>query len=261
MDFTNQQSSIYELQKLAESRKHNILIDGSIGSGKTYLAKQYANMLGIDDFHIIESKVSAVKDMIESCYQIVSPILICIENLDTGVDAVSYSLLKFLEEPSDNVYIVVTCRNIKCIPDTIISRSAVVSVPPIMECDLVHYAQSKDKVRFDEISNLKLWQCIKSTNDIDTVFSLDQKQLEYIVSLKSIIYSNDPVSTTLWKIQKFPDGTSTPIKFIVQYLMSVIDSKIIWRSGYKCIKSLSSSRISTNAAVSRFLLDIKYLQN
>ena len=45
-------------------------------------------------------------------------VIICVENLDKGNPAAAQVLLKNLEEPSDHVYFVITCRNIKRVPDT-----------------------------------------------------------------------------------------------------------------------------------------------
>ena len=142
MNLINQQRVIPELTRFAENKRHNLLISGIEWCGKTYLAKLYAKKLNIDDFQIVESKISSVKDAIENCIHINTPIVLCIENLDLGVNAVSYAILKFLEEPSDNVYIVVTCRNIKRIPDTILSRCVTIALSPMVESDLVVYCHS-----------------------------------------------------------------------------------------------------------------------
>ena len=92
---------------------------GPEGCGKSYLARQFAIKLGVDDFALVEPTVAGIREISDLCSEITTPIVICIENLDTGVVAASYTLLKFLEEPRKNVHVVVTARNIKHLPDTI----------------------------------------------------------------------------------------------------------------------------------------------
>ena len=113
MELISQRAALEDLHRLADANKHSILIEGSEGCGKSYIAKQYATMLDIVDFQVVEPKVQCIKEAINSCYVIDNPIVLYIENLDTGVLAASYALLKFLEEPSSHVYIVITCRNLQ----------------------------------------------------------------------------------------------------------------------------------------------------
>ena len=107
MELISQRAALEDLHRLADANKHSILIEGSEGCGKSYIAKQYATMLDIVDFQVVEPKVQCIKEAINSCYVIDNPIVLYIENLDTGVLAASYALLKFLEEPSSHVYIVI----------------------------------------------------------------------------------------------------------------------------------------------------------
>ena len=124
MNFVSQNTPTLQLMDLANSRHHSILIEGPQGCGKTYLAKQYAAMLNVSDFEVVKCSVDTIRDAIDETCKIKNDVVICLENLDDGVLSASYTILKFLEEPLPNVYIVVTCRNLKKVPDTIISRSS-----------------------------------------------------------------------------------------------------------------------------------------
>ena len=107
MEYRCQMNALEELKELAKSDRHSILIEGFEGCGKSYLAHEYRRMLGIHDFCIVKSDMDSIRETIDSTTTTNSKIVLCIENLDCGVVNVSYALLKFLEEPQNNVYIVV----------------------------------------------------------------------------------------------------------------------------------------------------------
>lgn len=258
MNYINQQSAKNDLRLLANQHKQSILIEGTVGCGKTYLASVYSKFLEIPDFQIIEPKVQSIREVIDACYRDTTPIVLCIENLDLGVMAASYTLLKFIEEPLPNIYIVITCRNLKNIPDTIISRSAVVTVCPPTHNDLVDYAKSTDEVMFDYVKNTKIWDCIKTFNDIDILLHLNSEQLSYLNSLSSKFKSTESISNLIWMIQKFPDGSDTPINLVLRYLMQLINTSYIWNIGFRCIEDLNSGKLSTNAVLGKFLFEFKY---
>lgn len=261
MNLINQQRVIPELIKFAESDKHNVLISGTESSGKTYLAKLYAKYLDIADFKVIESKISSVKEAIDGCLHLSTPIVLCIENLDLGVNAVSYAILKFLEEPAENVYIVVTCRNIKGIPDTILSRCVSLTLNPMVESDLVSYARQTNAIQFAEIQkDMNLWKCAKSIGDVDRLLSLSSQQISYFRVLQSIFNSNEPVSNIIWKLQKFPDGTETPIEIAVRYIMYSIESVMVFSICHNCLMGLSNGKIGTHAVLAKLAFELKYLR-
>ena len=52
MDFKNQQEALQDLSKYAEKHRQAILISGPEGCGKSYLAKQYGKLLGVDNIDL-----------------------------------------------------------------------------------------------------------------------------------------------------------------------------------------------------------------
>lgn len=259
MNLINQQKVLPELINFANNKQHNILISGAKGCGKTYIAKLYAKELNIEDFQIVESKMSSVKDAMENCMNINSPIVLCIENLDLGVNAVSYAILKFLEEPAENVYIIVTCRNIKKIPDTILSRCTTLTLGSMVESDLVLYAKDCNNIQFSHIyKDSILWKCVKSISDVDILINLDTFQINYFKKFSEILVSKDSVSNLIWKLQKFPDGTSTPIEIVIRYLMYSITSNKLFDACHECLMSLSYGKLGIHAVIAKFVFKIKY---
>lgn len=260
MRFMCQDTPLSELRVLAESDRHSVLIEGPEGSGKSYLARQYASMLGVSDFLEVAPKVEAIKDTIDSCLQINNKVVICVENLDCGVVSASYTLLKFLEEPLPNVYIVITCRNVKHVPDTIISRSAVVNTCPPVDIDISSYSLSKNPARFKELQNTLIWRCVRTFKDAETVLNMTSSQLSYFQNLVEISKFNDSVSNLIWNIGHYPDNTDTPVELVIRYLMELVNTSHIRKAGISCIRDLGQARIASHAVLAKFVFEAKYCE-
>jgi len=256
----NQVSAVFNLQLLSYDKKHSIILEGSEGVGKTFLAKYYADLLSIKDFQLVEPKVQLIREAIVACYEINTPVVICIENLDIGVIAASHTLLKFLEEPSENVYIIITCRNIKYIPDTIISRSSVINVPPPTESDLDWYGNLVDEFKYEKIKDKPIWKCSKTFTDVVDILALTSTQVEYFDSICAALESRKSISDLMWTLQKYSDSVATPIKLVIRYIMYISNSQRVWNIGHECLKDLEVGRISTHAIVAKFVMDYKYKQ-
>lgn len=256
IDFQCQSSALQQLQQLSSQDKHSLLIEGSQGCGKTYLARQFARLIGCEDFQVIVPKVQDIRSAVEECYRVSSPIVLCFENLDLGVTSASYTLLKFLEEPLPHVYIVVSCRSKEHVPDTIVSRSVVVTVAPATASDLQKYAEGKSFETYFKFKTFDIWKSVRSFIDVDTLFSLSQEQIDYIQTMPQILKSNDSVSNLLWKFQKFPSGDPTPLELVIRYILYTEPK--YWFIGHTCLQELAAGQIAAHAVIAKFLLDAKY---
>lgn len=261
MNFICQKHALDELNSLARSDRHSVLIEGPQGCGKNYLARQFAEMLFVKDLQEVEPKVDDIRNTITACYQINNPVVIVINNLDEGVSSASYSLLKFLEEPMPHVYIVVTCRNINQLPDTIISRSAVVTCSGPVDIDISSYALSKDENRFKELQNTRLWRCIRTFQDVDTVFNMKPEYMEYFnQTIPELLKFKENISSIVWTLSHFSDNKETPIEIVIRYIMESINTPHIRKAGIECLRDLSLKRLGNHAVLSRFAFEIKYTE-
>lgn len=258
MEFINQKEAILDLKRYAESDKHTVLISGVSGSGKSYLAMQYAKFLKIDDSVFVEPKVNNLKDGIAQCIVNNKPIVFCIENLDTGVSAASYSILKFIEEPMSNIYIVITCRNIKQIPDTILSRSCMISLCPPTNADIDSYAKKTDLLLYERLHEKSIWKCVHSFKEVDELYKYSVDEVEYIENIVSNISSNNNVSSIVWAIQKLPSGKDAPIHLVLKHIADLDNRHYIHRCCIECLNDIDSNVISKNAAIAKFVFDYKY---
>ena len=253
-----QTSAINELKQLAENDCHSILIEGSIGCGKSYLAKMYGQLKHIEDFASVPPTVQGIRDALEASYNLASPVVFCIENLDLGVPGASFTLLKFLEEPVDNVYIVVTCRNRFHVPDTIISRSICVTVSSLLDKHVTAYAQIRDNVKFNNLHTKAVWRGVKTLNDVEDVFRMTSAQIAYYDELSTTLNFKDTVSSLMWQLGHYPDNTETNIQFVFNYIIAIAPTARIQRYAIQCVKDLIQSRIASHAVIAKFIFECKY---
>lgn len=253
-----QTEAIQQLKELAKSDRHSILIEGASGCGKSYLAKQFAQYIGVNDCYTIQPTVQSIRDTIDQLYNISDTVVLCIENLDLGVVSASHTLLKFLEEPRSNVYIVVTCRNRYRVPDTILSRSTVVDMSYPTSSDLEDYAQITNDAKYQKLNKLPVWAGVRSLRDVDNVYKLTDEQIAYYDDIKSMLSFKDPVSTIVWNLQHYKDNTDADILFVLNFIMSITKNNGIQRKVIECVNDLNSSRLGSNAVLTKFVFDCKY---
>lgn len=261
MNIISQQSAINILKDLANNDKHSILIEGPSGCGKTYIASLYPTMLSKPDVDIqyIAPNVNAIREAVDSCLTIQSPIILCIENLDLGLPAASYTLLKFLEEPTQHVYIIVTCRNVKRVPDTIISRSAVVNVAPPIKTDILNYATSKDANKATKLQSKRVWNCVTTFKDVDYILSLNDAQIEYFDN-QFVAYMRcvDSISNTSWNICHFTDGAEIPVEFAIRYMLYLSSASHVKSACMSALRDIAAARIGVHAIICKLLFECKY---
>lgn len=261
LTFSCQQHAVSNLRMYASQDKHSLVIEGTQSCGKTYLAKQYARMLSIPDVVSVNAKVNDIKDAFASFSRVSNNVVIVIENLDSGVPACSYVLLKFMEEPSSNLYIVVTCESMRNIPDTIVSRSMTVTVQPATYDDLQLYAQNSYMDKYSQIKRTKLWKCAKSFSDVDTICNLSSEQYEYVSKWSSLKMFSGSVNNISWKLGHYPDSSEVKSNIIVKYVMECNKENMhVVNSCISCLDALASRKIASYLVLSKLAFDLKYCE-
>ena len=258
MNLQCQVEPLKELKLFSDSNVHNILIEGPSGCGKTYLSRQYSDFIDSDGFIEVGSTVNDIRTTIDDLYGTSSKLVLCIENLDSGVASASYSLLKFLEEPYDNIYIIVTCRNMYDVPDTIRSRCRMISVPNPTVDDINTFGKFLDLEKYEKYFKSELWMSIRTFTDIKYFYSLTDDKISYIIGLFKSDEFKGAVSDNVWKIRYFDDGSTTNVQFILKYLLYLNNGKQRRIYIYSCLDDLYKSRHSLHAILSKLFLDLKY---
>lgn len=258
LSIKSQSGAILSLQEFANADKHSVIIEGPKKCGKTYLAQEYAKMLNIHDFQLIKPTVNDLREVIESCQLLDNKIVLCIENLDDGVIAASYTMLKFLEEPKENTYIVITCSSSYRLPDTIISRSHITSINPPTYSDIQEVSKLS-KINLEHYDD-SIKKCIKNFGDAIKVSKIDNDKIDYLQSLCSRETWRDSVSNIVWKLSHWPDNTETPIEIVITYIMNNMNTKTIYEAGCKCLTALEMKSLGNHLTLCKFAYEGKYIE-
>ena len=258
MKLQNQALAIDKLKDCAERDIHSIAISGGVGYGKTFLASQYASFLGIKNFHIVEPKVADIRDLLNNTAEVSERMVVCIENLDTGVLASAYALLKFIEEPMPNIYIVVTYRNRESVPDTILSRCSIVSIGNPSKEDLLAYVKHRYPNDSLDIIRSDLYEMIASYSDIVKLATLSEEQKFYISNIYKSINFNYSVDKIVWGVTHFADNTQTPVTLVLLSLLRYTPNRHNRKLIIDSIDEISKGRIAQHAILSKLFLSLKY---
>lgn len=159
-----------------------------------------------------------------------------------------------------HVYIVVTCRNMKRVPDTIISRSNVVTTSPPSRIDIDAFANDRTPARFQELKNSPIWKCATSFSFAAKILDMTNEQVSFYPSLASMFSKRDTVSNMVWKLGHYPDNTEVPTEIAINYIIFSTQSKHIRMAGIQCMRDLSAGRVAAHAAIARFVFECKYCE-
>lgn len=260
MIFRCQQEAYSLLKRFAAQQRRSVCIEGPQGCGKTFLAREYAKLLGITDFKTVSPVVDDIRECIEAVLSLRTPVVLQVENLDNGGAAAASALLKILEEPRNNLYIVVTCENLYRIPDTIVSRSTCVTVGGPTEVDIVDYSEMLDFQKYHQLKDNSIWKAVRNFNQVKLVFDMNLAQLEYFAKLPDVFKFSDAVSNLMWKLQHYDDNTTTPIQLVLQYLVCVSPTVYIRKLILEALDELDRHRLADHVVLANLLMAAKYTE-
>lgn len=125
-DVLGQDTVLDKFDKMIEEHTlpHCLVIMGSYGSGRKYMAKYITDKLDATIYQSDEDKntVAYARKVIEQAYTQTEPIVYLFNNMDYLKVEVANALLKITEEPPENAYFIITCTLIMDIPKTLRSR-------------------------------------------------------------------------------------------------------------------------------------------
>lgn len=259
MELEYQDSALNQLRILADKDVHSILISGLRGSGKTYCSKQFAISKNISTFHVIKPTVAELKATIDSSYRLQDLQVICIENLDDGSTAASQVVLKYLEEPLSNVYIIVTCVNTAKVPDTILSRSISVELEHPRVNELAQYARSLNAQRYNAYKDYLVYKTAKTLSDIKQILNLTLDQIKYYEQFCNVQeFTKLSVNDMMWMLGHYSDNSKADLKLSLRCVLKSLDGSSKSKFILNSLLAVESSRLSETAILGRLALDLKY---
>lgn len=155
------------LETYLSEPSHAMLLSGAVGVGlgtiaKT-LAKQIAGAEVITINPTIHNKQKTASINIDDIRNIntlighrrTNKLVIVIDDLESMTNDAPQAFLKLLEEPSSNVYYILTTHNLNKVPATILSRTQVISVLPASQSDCrVLFEQSPLRLTDDKLKKI-----------------------------------------------------------------------------------------------------------
>lgn len=120
-----------------------IIIAGIKGSGKKLLTREIAKRLEAEIIEI-ETKVDAVRQVIELAYKQINPVIYLISDADRMSIAAKNALLKITEEPPRKAYFIMTLEDLSNTLGTLKSRGTVVTLDPYTSEELIAYSDLKE---------------------------------------------------------------------------------------------------------------------
>jgi hypothetical protein len=117
---------------------HFCIIEGAEGSGKRTLLSYIANKLNTEII-FFENKVDGVRELIETCYSQVKPLIYCIINCQQCSVTAQNAMLKIVEEPPKNAYIIL-CSNSHTLLPTIYSRAWLIKMEQYTNEELTRFS-------------------------------------------------------------------------------------------------------------------------
>lgn len=155
------------IEQFIKSDNHALLLTGSKGAGKGSLLLAIAHELGAireenriivksDETSISINEARMLRSLL-NLHQVKSSVLVVIiENAEKLTTEAQNALLKQLEEPTENVYFLLSTHTKHALLPTVISRVAEVRVRRIAEEDLVEFFTNKGYEKSKVIKTLKL---------------------------------------------------------------------------------------------------------
>lgn len=238
-----------------------MIIQGARGWGKKELTREIAKKLNID-LVFFENKVDDIRECIKLAYEQTAPILYALLDGDTMSNAAKNSILKLIEEPPLNAYIILLIENEETILPTIKSRAYIIRIDNYKECEIKDYLAKKDNSFTSEEIN-KIISICNCPGDINLVLQEENKELldlvdKLIDNIGKVTLSNLLKVTKKFKLNDSTEGIDLNLflnccqhRLFQKYLLS----KSL--EYYRCYVEIISAKKSLRSVSSNklFILD------
>lgn len=191
-----------------------MILTGSKGYGKKTLCKELATMMNVD-IVMFGNKVDDLRECIDLAYQQTQPILYVLTDADTMSVAAKNSILKLIEEPPKNAYIVMLVDNQESILATILSRARVYSLDNYSYEEIKQFLNQKEtaftQTELEQVANI-----CDCPGMVESMLASENAEMIPLVNklldnISQITLSNLLKITKKFKINESSEGMDIPL--------------------------------------------------
>ena len=272
---------------------HGIIISGPDGIGKKILANAISSRLLInkttniensdlvnsnshpDYFYLNNEKVLLhnitfrknkwddekgqrnVNDFLSKTPSISKNKVAVIVNAQTMNDESQNALLKSLEEPSPNSYIIMITNRPKCLLNTIYSRCQVINIPSLKIDDLNKWLINNGVSDVNALDFPSFTSPLKILEELENNQHLNFKQ--FIKIITEFIFNNSDTNSTIKNIISLDIDLIMKINYLIEFLKIILKSRLLSEDLSGVFKDFNSSNFN-NLKISNLMNELNALR-
>ena len=272
---------------------HGVIISGPDGIGKKILANAISSRLLInkttniensdlvnsnshpDYFYLNNEKVLLhnitfrknkwddekgqrnVNDFLSKTPSISTNKVAVIVNAQTMNDESQNALLKSLEEPSPNSYIIMITNRPKCLLNTIYSRCQVINIPSLQIDDLNEWLITNGVSDVNALDFPSFTSPLKILEELENNQHLNFKQ--FIKIITEFIFNNYDTNSTIKNIISLDIDLILKINYLIEFLKIILKSRLLSEDLSGVFKDFNSSNFN-NLKISNLMNELNALR-
>ena len=272
---------------------HGVIISGPDGIGKKILANAISSRLLInkttniensdlvnsnshpDFFYLNNEKVLLhnitfrknkwddekgqrnVNDFLSKTPSISTNKVAVIVNAQTMNDESQNALLKSLEEPSPNSYIIMITNRPKCLLNTIYSRCQVINIPSLQIDDLNEWLINNGVSDVNALDFPSFTSPLKILEELENNQHLNFKQ--FIKIITEFIFNNSDTNSTIKNIISLDIDLIMKINYLIEFLKIILKSRLLSEDLSGVFKDFNSSNFN-NLKISNLMNELNALR-
>tara|TARA_S200000501_G_scaffold66014_1_gene57182 strand:+ start:1167 stop:2135 length:969 start_codon:yes stop_codon:yes gene_type:complete len=180
-----------------------------------------------------------------------------IVNAQTMNDESQNALLKSLEEPSPNSYIIMITNRPKCLLNTIYSRCQVINIPSLQIDDLNEWLITNGVSDVNALDFPSFTSPLKILEELENNQHLNFKQ--FIKIITEFIFNNSDTNSTIKNIISLDIDLIMKINYLIEFLKIILKSRLLSEDLSGVFKDFNSSNFN-NLKISNLMNELNALR-
>ena len=180
-----------------------------------------------------------------------------IVNAQTMNDESQNALLKSLEEPSPNSYIIMITNRPKCLLNTIYSRCQVINIPSLQIDELNEWLINNGVSDVNALDFPSFTSPLKILEELENNQHLNFKQ--FIKLITEFIFNNSDTNSTIKNIISLDIDLIMKINYLIEFLKIILKSRLLSEDLSGVFKDFNSSNFN-NLKISNLMNELNALR-